>query len=122
MKQAIKGLNPEWYELEDEKGEPDATAFYMAPLDGFGRAEISMLTLSARAGDAGAAAAAGAAVMNAAFKLGVKNWKNIENPDDPGNALPFSRKNMVFMQPEWIIEVGARVLEISEMGPDEVKN
>lgn len=130
MKKCIQGVTPEWFELDGQEGEADKTAFYLVPLDGFGRSDISMLSMSSRSGGDNAAVYASAEVMKLAFKLGVKDWRNIEDPDaepDPKRPektplLRFSLANMKRMDPAWIIEVGARVLKISDLGAEERKN
>lgn len=122
MRSSIKGIAPEWYRLAGDKDEPEPAEFHLKPLNGFGRTEVSVLSLSSRSGARNAAAEAGSDVINLAFQLGVKNWRNIEDGDKPGEPLPFSRTAMDSMREEWIIEVGARVLEISDMGVKESKN
>ena len=122
MRSSIRGINPEWYRLEGDKDEPEPVEFYLKPLNGFGRSEVSMLSLSSRSGVRNAAVVASSDVINLAFQLGVKNWRNIEDGDKPGEQLQFSRTAMDSMREGWIIEVGARVLEISEVGVKESKN
>ena len=122
MRTNIKGVAPEWYELESERDKPDPVGFYLSPLDGFGRSDISMLSLSSRSGARNAPALASSAVIKLAFQLGVKGWQNIEDADNPGEKLPFSSTAMASIHHQWILEVGARVLQISDMGAEESKN
>ena len=116
MRSSIKGVAPEWYTLLSEEGEDDPVQFYLKPLDGIAWTSVLMESYSTETGEVG-----GAGVIKA-FKLGVKNWKNIEDGDNPGTELKFAAQVIGRIQPGWIMEVGNRVMEISRLAAGTAKN
>lgn len=124
MKSCLKGVAPEWYTLEDDQGADEPAQFYIEPLNGFGATDISMMRIAAQQADKSPAEAAvlGSELLRRAFQLGVRNWRNIADPDQPDQPLAFSKKAMERMRAAWIIEVGARVLAVSHLSPAEEKN
>ena len=116
MRSSIKGVSPEWYTLAMDEGEDDPVQFYLKPLDGIDWAFVMMESYSTETGEIGGAGAI------KAFKLGVKNWKNIEDADNQGNELRYSAQAFGKILPGWIMEVGNRVMEISRLTAGEAKN
>lgn len=121
MKTNIKGIAPEWYTLEEDQDDPEPVQFYIRPLDGFAAMEVAMLSLSGRATSRAEAARAGSEVLKTAFRLGVKDWRNIGDADNPDRPLAYSAAAMSSFPPGWIMEVGARVMELSELRSAEKK-
>lgn len=116
MKTSIKGLSPEWYTLTGEKGEDDPVQFYLQPLDGMQWTSVLMDSYDPETGEIGPTG------IVRAFKLGCKGWRNIEDSAHPGQQLKFSQRVMGSLHPAWIMEVGQRVLEISNIDPATAKN
>jgi len=116
MRSSIKGVSPEWYTLAIDEGEDDPVQFYLKPLDGVAWTAVLMESYSTATGEVG-----GAGVIKA-FKLGVKNWRGIEDADNPGNELRYAAQAFGKIQPGWIMEVGNRVMEISRLTAGESKN
>lgn len=116
MKTSIKGLSPEWHTLSSEEGESDPVQFYLQPLDGMQWTAVLMEAFDPESGEIGPSG------IIKAFKLGCKGWKNIEDGNHPGQELKFSSRVMGSLQPGWIMEVGQRVLEISNIGQATAKN
>ncbi len=121
MRSSIKGVLPEWYTLIIDKDEPEPVQFHLKPLDQFDSAGIKMQSLSARS-SASNLETIGSEIVKTAFRRGVIDWRNIEDGDNPGQALEFSQAAMGKIPSDWIIEAGARVLEISALTEDESKN
>lgn len=122
MKSSIKGIAPEWYTIEGEEDEAEPVQFYLKPLDGFGSMEVSMLSMTSTMGGMIDGVRASSEVLKTAFRLGVRDWRNIEDADNPGQPLKFSAAAMASLRPGWIMEAGARVLEISNLGAVREKN
>ncbi len=121
MRASLKGVLPEWFTPEIYKDESEPVAFHLTPLDGFGRANIKMQSMAAR--NAGLdLELAGVKIIETAFRLGVTGWRHVEDIDKPGKDLAFSKSAMGKIHEDLIIEVAARVLQISELTEDEVKN
>ena len=116
MRSSIKGIAPEWYTLSDDDGEAEPVQFYLKPLDGMAWTAVLMESYNTETGEVGPNGIA------KAFTMGVKNWRNIEDGNKPGEQLKFSRQAMASMHPGWIMEVGQRVLEISKFDEDSAKN
>ena len=116
MRSSIKGIAPEWWPLPADEGEEDPVRFYLKPLDGLAWTSVLMESYDAETGVVG-----GAGVIKA-FKLGVKDWENIEDGDKPGQLLKFSLPAMGKLNPGWIMDVGNRILEISRIRAEESKN
>lgn len=124
MRSSIKGIIPEWYTLEGEEGKPDPVQFELKSLDGFESMEIATLSLMAQNPGASMTDVGqiSSNIVKRAFQLGVKSWRNIEDKNNPGKMLPFSMGSMASIWPHWIMEVGARVLAISEISEAAAKN
>jgi hypothetical protein len=116
MRSSIKGVTPEWYTLEVEQGVADPVMFYIQPLGGMDWTAVLMESFNPATSSIG-----GAGIIKA-FQLGVKNWRNIEDANKPGEQLRFSRKAMDALHPGWIMEVGKHILQISQMEEDQIKN
>lgn len=116
MRSSLKGIAPEWYTLGIDEGEDDPVRFYLKPLDGMAWTTVLMGSYDPSTG------AVDTAGIVKAFKLGVKDWENIEDADKPGKPLKFSALAMGKLQPGWIMEVGAHVMKISRIGESDSKN
>jgi len=115
MRQSIKGVSPEWWTLPGDDDD-DPVQFYLVPLDGLAWTAVLMDSYNPDTGEIG-----GTGIIRA-FRTGVKNWRNIEDADNPGKPLKFSKQAMPKLNPGWIFEVGHRVLEISQINAEEAKN
>ena len=116
MKSSIKGVSPEWYTLDSESGETEPAQFYLKPLDGMSWTSVLMGSYNPETGEVD-----GSGIIKA-FRLGVKNWRNIEDGDNPGQPLKFSSQAMASLHPAWIMEVGQRVMAISRLTQADEKN
>ena len=114
MRSSIRGISPEWYELSNQEGETDPVQFLIRPLDGMEGADIVLNSYDARTGSINQGG------IIAAFKLCVQDWKNISSPG--AGLLDYSEHAMLSLRTPWILEVGARILEISELSEDGSKN
>ena len=114
MRSSIKGIAPEWYELSNQEGESDPVKFLIRPLNGMEGAEILLNSYDARTGSINQGG------IIAAFKLWVQDWKNISTPGH--GLLDYSEHAMLALRTSWILDVGARILEISELSEDGSKN
>lgn len=121
MKQSSKTITPHWWTLPSDEDEETPVQFHIRPLDGFAATDVAMMTLSARATNT-VASRSGNEVIKYAFRHGVIGWKNIEDADNPGQPLTFSQAAMSKLEPAWIMETGAHVLEISSLGAGDSKN
>lgn len=119
MKTSVKGVEPEWYDLTDDGGDGRPAGFFIRPLNGMAMAEIVGDYLKiGRDGQQ----TIGARGITEAFRMGVTNWRNIEDADQPGSDLLFSRDNMGRLDWAVIMEVGAKVLELSQLREPDRKN
>lgn len=116
MRTSVKGIAAEWYTLSGEEGEIEPVQFYIKPLDGMAWTSVLMESYSPETGEIGGEG------LNKAFMLGVKGWRGIEDADNPGKPLRFSRQAMLSMRPAWILEVGQHILAISEISSEQAKN
>ena len=116
MRSNIPGIAPEWYTLGIDKDEADPVQFYIKPLDGFGWMHVMSKSYNPETGIIGSDG------IEAAFRKAVKNWRNIEDAENPGEMLDFSAQVMGTLPVGWIMEVGNRVLSISKVKAGESKN
>ena len=115
MRSSIKGVAPAWYTLKVEEEKDEPVRFYIQPLDSWGWFDVMQ-----GAYDPVTSEIDGSGIKTA-FKLGVKRWENIEDADNPGEPLAFSRAAMARLPVGWIMEVGEHVLQISKVIGEESK-
>ncbi len=116
MRTNISGVTPEWHELSNQDGESAPVKFLIRPLDGMEGADIVLNSYDARTGSINQGG------IIAAFKLCVQGWENINDSKHPDKPLEYSQAAMLTLRTPWILEVGAQILEISELSEDGSKN
>lgn len=115
MRSCITGITPEWFELPNQKGDADPVKFLIRPLNGMEGADIVLNSYDVRTGSINQSG------IITAFKLCVQDWKNISGPG-PSGLLEYSKQAILSLRTPWILEVGARILEISKINEDGSKN
>lgn len=118
MKTSVKGVEPEWFDLPEPGGDGPVAGFLIKPLNGMQMAEIVGDYLKERNGQK----TIGAGGITQAFRWGVKGWRNIEDGEHAGEDLLFTRENMQKIPWTAIMNVGARILELSQLGDSDRKN
>lgn len=116
MQTSLRGVLPEWHTLSSDEGSEEPVQFEIKPLDGMKWVDVLGGSYDP---DTGVIDRTG---IKNAFRLGVTNWRNIEDGDNPGQPLPFSRANMAKLPPGWILEMGNRVIDVSQIRGDQAKN
>jgi hypothetical protein len=119
MEKGVRGVDPEWYTPANQENEPEPARYWLAPLSQLQMVAIVGEHLQLQANGEHTVGPEGIAE---AFRLGVRKWQNIEDGDAPGTPLLFSRSNMGKIPWPTILEVGARVLELTALGSEERKN
>ena len=116
MRSSVKGVAPEWYTLTVEREQPDPVSFKIHPLDSFGWFDVLAESYDPVSGEIGGAG------IKQAFKTAVRGWKNIEDADNPGEQLKYSKAAMGALPVGWIMEVGQYILAISQVSGATSKN
>lgn len=103
-------LNKTWYTLQGQEGEDDPAKFEIMPLNQSQYTEVLGYRLTGEAGKA----------FKTAFNYGVKNWSGIL--DEDGSPLPCKPRHFSIMDAETITEIGAEIIERTDLTDEERKN
>lgn len=109
------GLTPEWYTLEDQKGEDVPARFYVKPMDQMSFYEFCSAT-DFKDGNFNPSPDAVKMLLHKC----VLNWEGFEDQD--GKPLKFSRINWAYIPAQYIREIASYVFGISAMSEEDKKN
>ena len=111
--QAYDGITPMWYVPASEEGAVDAAEFHLFPLTGPQLLEVQQYFDNENQTVLGPG-------LVMACKYGMRGWKNIV--DGEGNDMVFTRVGLNRLPAENIAELGGKVIGMSVMDEEEVKN
>lgn len=102
----------EWYTPEEFKDENPLPRFKLKPLEADVYTEV---TMDYKIDDDGNVLPSARAI-NKAIKEGLLSWENI------GDDEKFTKANVKKLPPQIYVDVGARIIEISALSEEELKN